>query len=202
MLWGQRHIKQATAKGYSNYSSFFSYRKYFKILKILTNIYRIGIIFFHISIEYKLQWGLYLMLFKLIFPSTKLAMDDSCWLEVLRYPIICMAFSKHGCKIMVLHGLKNINIYLKHQPNQYLPSLEIVYLQRTFLIRIYTKYLHIYRTHYWLRSHAITSEYLRWNSSICKCLQMFGLKLNTYGYFHPHEVVGRGSETQLQLGKN
>ena len=31
---------------------------------------------------------------------------------------------------------------------------------------------------------------------------MFGLKLNKYEYFYPLEVVGRGSETQLQRGKN
>ena len=33
-------------------------------------------------------------------------------------------------------------------------------------------------------------------------LQMFGLKLNTYDYFYPLEVEGRGSETELQLGEN
>ena len=33
-------------------------------------------------------------------------------------------------------------------------------------------------------------------------LQMFVLKLNKYKYFQPLEVVGRGSETQLQVGKN
>ena len=33
-------------------------------------------------------------------------------------------------------------------------------------------------------------------------LQMFGLKLNKYmSNFHPLEVVGRGSETQLQVGE-
>ena len=31
--------------------------------------------------------------------------------------------------------------------------------------------------------------------------QMFGLKLNKCN-FHPLEVVGRGSETQLQVGEN
>ena len=31
---------------------------------------------------------------------------------------------------------------------------------------------------------------------------MFGLKLNKYEYFNPLEVVGRGSETQLQVGDN
>ena len=31
---------------------------------------------------------------------------------------------------------------------------------------------------------------------------MFGYKLNKYEYFYPLEVVGRGSETQLQVGKN
>ena len=30
---------------------------------------------------------------------------------------------------------------------------------------------------------------------------MSGLKLNQYEYFSPLEVVGRGSETQLQVGK-
>ena len=38
-----------------------------------------------------------------------------------------------------------------------------------------------------------------------KNLQMFGHKVNKYGYFHPFEVVSRvvsrGSETQLQIGK-
>ena len=35
---------------------------------------------------------------------------------------------------------------------------------------------------------------------ICEC---FGLKLNTNtSNFHPLEVVGRGSETQLQVGEN
>ena len=33
-------------------------------------------------------------------------------------------------------------------------------------------------------------------------LQMFGLLLNKYKYFQPLEVVGRGSETQLQVGEN
>ena len=33
-------------------------------------------------------------------------------------------------------------------------------------------------------------------------LQMFGLKLNKMHNFHPLEVVGRGSGTQLQLGEN
>ena len=34
-------------------------------------------------------------------------------------------------------------------------------------------------------------------------LQMFGLTLNEYmSNFHPLEVVGRGSETQLQVGEN
>ena len=32
--------------------------------------------------------------------------------------------------------------------------------------------------------------------------QMFCLKLNKYQQFHPLEVVGRGSETQLQAGEN
>ena len=31
-------------------------------------------------------------------------------------------------------------------------------------------------------------------------VQMFGVKLNKYKYFHPLHVVGRGSETQLQVG--
>ena len=31
---------------------------------------------------------------------------------------------------------------------------------------------------------------------------MFGLKLNKYDNFHPLEVVGRASETQLQVGEN
>ena len=30
---------------------------------------------------------------------------------------------------------------------------------------------------------------------------MFGLKLNSFCNFHPLEVVGRGSETQLQAGE-
>ena len=34
-----------------------------------------------------------------------------------------------GRKIMILHGSKNTNIYIKHQTNLYLPSLEIVCLQ-------------------------------------------------------------------------
>ena len=33
-------------------------------------------------------------------------------------------------------------------------------------------------------------------------LQMFVLNLHKYEYFYPLEVVGRGSETQLQVGKN
>ena len=32
--------------------------------------------------------------------------------------------------------------------------------------------------------------------------KIFGLKLNTYEYFQSIEVVGRGSETQLQVGEN
>ena len=36
------------------------------------------------------------------------------------------------------------------------------------------------------------------NITICKYL---GLKLKKYEYFHPFEVVGRGSETQLQVGE-
>ena len=35
-----------------------------------------------------------------------------------------------------------------------------------------------------------------------KCLQMFGLIINKREYFHQLEVVGRGNETQLQVGKN
>ena len=31
---------------------------------------------------------------------------------------------------------------------------------------------------------------------------MFGLKLKKESYFHPFEVVGRGSEAQLQVGEN
>ena len=31
---------------------------------------------------------------------------------------------------------------------------------------------------------------------------MFGHKLNNVSTFHPLEVVGRGSETQLQVGEN
>ena len=31
---------------------------------------------------------------------------------------------------------------------------------------------------------------------------MFGLKLKNYKWFNPLEVVGRGSETQLQMGEN
>ena len=31
---------------------------------------------------------------------------------------------------------------------------------------------------------------------------MFVLKLNKHEYFHPLEVVGRDSETQLQVGEN
>ena len=34
-----------------------------------------------------------------------------------------------------------------------------------------------------------------------KDLQIFGLKLTTCVYFSPLEVVGRVSETQLQVGK-
>ena len=33
-------------------------------------------------------------------------------------------------------------------------------------------------------------------------LQMFGLKLGKFEYFRPLEVVGRGSETQPQVGEN
>ena len=33
-------------------------------------------------------------------------------------------------------------------------------------------------------------------------LQMFGLNLNKYEFFYPLKVVNRGSETQLQVGKN
>ena len=33
-------------------------------------------------------------------------------------------------------------------------------------------------------------------------LQMFGLNLNKYDYFYPLEVVGHGSETQLQMSEN
>ena len=33
-------------------------------------------------------------------------------------------------------------------------------------------------------------------------LQIFGLKLGKFEYFHPLEVVGRGSEPQLQVGEN
>ena len=33
-------------------------------------------------------------------------------------------------------------------------------------------------------------------------LQMFGLKLANTGIFHPLDVVGRGSETQRQVGEN
>ena len=32
-------------------------------------------------------------------------------------------------------------------------------------------------------------------------LQIFGHKLNNMSDFHPLEVVGRGSETQLQVGE-
>ena len=32
--------------------------------------------------------------------------------------------------------------------------------------------------------------------------QMFDLKLKKMRNFHPFEVVGRGSETQLQMGEN
>ena len=32
--------------------------------------------------------------------------------------------------------------------------------------------------------------------------QKFRLKLEEYVYLHPLEVVGRGSETQLQVGEN
>ena len=32
--------------------------------------------------------------------------------------------------------------------------------------------------------------------------KMFGLKLYKYSSFHPLEVVGRGSETQLQVVEN
>ena len=31
---------------------------------------------------------------------------------------------------------------------------------------------------------------------------MFGLKLNKYEQFSPNSVVGRGSDTQLQVGEN
>ena len=31
---------------------------------------------------------------------------------------------------------------------------------------------------------------------------MFGLNLTIMGNFHRHEVVGRGSEKQIQVGKN
>ena len=33
-------------------------------------------------------------------------------------------------------------------------------------------------------------------------LQMFSLKLTNMSNFHPLEVVGRSSETQLQVGQN
>ena len=33
-------------------------------------------------------------------------------------------------------------------------------------------------------------------------LQMFGLKLKKLSIFHPFKVVGRGSETQLQVDEN
>ena len=33
-------------------------------------------------------------------------------------------------------------------------------------------------------------------------LQIFGLKLKKLSIFHSLEVVGRGSETQLQVGEN
>ena len=31
--------------------------------------------------------------------------------------------------------------------------------------------------------------------------KMFGIKLNKYSYFHPLEVVGHDSETQLHVGE-
>ena len=37
------------------------------------------------------------------------------------------------------------------------------------------------------------------NTKICKCLV---LNLRNMSIFHPLEVVGRGSETQLQVGEN
>ena len=33
-------------------------------------------------------------------------------------------------------------------------------------------------------------------------MRIFGLKLTNLSYCHPLEVVGRGSETQLQVGDN
>ena len=33
-------------------------------------------------------------------------------------------------------------------------------------------------------------------------LQMVGVKKNKYSHFQPLEVVGRGSETQLQVAEN
>ena len=33
-------------------------------------------------------------------------------------------------------------------------------------------------------------------------LEVVGLKLNKYDEFQPFEVVGRGSETQLQVGEH
>ena len=38
-------------------------------------------------------------------------------------------------------------------------------------------------------------------SSRHQALQMLALKINKYEYIYPREVVGRGSETLLQVGK-
>ena len=40
---------------------------------------------------------------------------------------------------------------------------------------------------------------MRSNINICKCLVSNSMHMSN---FHPHEVVNRGSETQLQVGEN
>ena len=50
------------------------------------------------------------------------------------------------------------------------------------------------RSNYWI--------FVRKSVSTSQDLQIFDLKLNKYEYFHPLQVVGRDSETQLQVGEN
>ena len=44
---------------------------------------------------------------------------------------------------------------------------------------------------------------MSFNPTVSVCImQMLGLKIKNMSNFHPLEVVGRGSETQLRVGKN
>ena len=68
-------------------------------------------------------------------------------------------------------------------------------------LEVVENYIHMYNS-YQNISPLKGRERLKTRLNMSVSTSRFGPKLNEYEQFYPHEFVGRGSESQLQVGEN